>query len=260
MNTATASRRVAALCLAEGRPLSVELKGWAPDAAQTAGTGDLARALRQLGVDARSAALAAVCPPALQRADALISTLPAPAALRVPLVQTCLWFGFVGLIQSVVLAVLERKVLPVFHQMHRDYGTASLPWAEEAGALLGFGLAVLAGVALVAYLGPSWLPGWGRTLAQAREAALAAALAESNPPEAVWAQWVVKARALQRIQGAAAGADFRSIALEWGRQAEQQMARFVTAFRFAGFFVLTVAALAVTAGVYSASASLAVLR
>ena len=259
MNDLQAARLAAEVCLVEDRPLAEALQRFSPRAATLAAAGNLSDALAELRFEPALARLGLVRPAAVRRASEQLAGLPSPATLRVELVQTVGWFGFVALIQVAVLEVLSLKVLPVVARMLAESGLAWPGSSGSSGALLAVGAVVLGVAAGVGAVGPPWLPGWRRSLNQAREAALTAALVETTPPEDVLSGWL-RGSALQLGGSAPVAADLTALAQSRAQRALEQMQRFVIVYRYCGYVVLSAVAVGITLDVYLGCAALAGTR
>lgn len=271
MNTERLLQLVARDCLAEDRPLGEALARVLPGAfvaaRSAASAGRLEQALSGLGFDAALVRLGALWPRALRPAARRVDALPSPARLRVPLVQTAVALGFVAVVQSLVVAVLSSKVLPVLLKIRADHGLAVLSPVEETSWLLqaASGLLRVAVVALalwgaLVWSGPAWWPGWGRHLARAREALLAAALVEAQAPGEVVRAWLAGSPSLARFDVAPVAEDLEALGASQAADAERAMQVGVARLRLVGFGALTVVALLATLAVYGSVAGLARLR
>jgi hypothetical protein len=264
VNDQTAARLVAELSLREDRPLGEELRQVHPEAATAAAAGRLSAALALLGYDVPLRRLAERWPAALRGAREQLSRLPSAETLQVPLVQAGLWLGLISLVQVMVLAVLRTKVLPVLVHMAPELRPSFLYFVQDlgdvAGPLLACGLMGLFAVGLLGATGPAWLPGWGRHLRRAQEAAMSAALISAQAPADVVSAWLRETKTLHQHAVAPVAEDLLAIAGSAGQRAEHAMARFVTFFRYAGFGLLTLVAVAITLDVYGLCSSLAGVR
>lgn len=267
MNAQDVSRLVTELCLSESRALTEELRPFAPRAASSAAAGQLADALRDLGYDDQRVSLGVAWPTALRRASALLDQLPTPSVIRVPLAQATVWFGFISLVQMVVLAVLSAKVLPVIAQLARDNnaapGLSSLltgALLEVAGPLLGVSVLALLALSLLGAIGPAWLPGWGRHLRRAREAVATAALIEAQAAPEVLSNWLRQSKTLRVLGSGPIAEDLLALGAASALRAEHAMRRFVIAYRYFGYALLTTVACGITLGVYYTCSTLGTLR
>jgi hypothetical protein len=242
--------------LSRQEPVSERLRSLPfPEARQAASemdAGRLAGGLRFLGVDEGLGGVVARWPRALGPALRRLDSLPSVFLFRVHLAQTLGYFGLVLLVQLAVNAVLKAKVLGVFHHM----GGTDL-FIDLSQAVIGLVFLVLLPVGLWVALGASgWarLPGWGRHLARASQAAAAAALVEAGAPEDVRAAARQDFRLLPTP--ASSAADLEELFLEARAQAERALTRFLVAVRVVGFTLLTLLALAIVLSVLGTVARL----
>lgn len=188
-----------------------------------------------------------VLAPALRR----LEQLPQRFRFRLHLAQTLVYLTLVAILQAIVISIVTVKVFPVFERMGVDLEAPvdMLDWFSlTVGASLCLALPV--GLWLVSgAVGWDRLPGWGRSLARAREASLAAALLESRPPDDVRLAWLGRARWVG--EPSLAQVDLDALALESSAAAERAMWGFLTRVRVVGLGVLTLNALGLLASVYA---------
>ncbi len=259
------ARLLAGHALAEERPLGPLLRALpsprARRAAARAEAGDLADALDVLDLPADLVALATAWPGALRPAQRRLAAIPSTRLLQLPLVETLLYVGGLAGLQWMVFLLVELKIEPTLHEMGVEMGHDL-----GVGQLMQFGLiplGVLAAVVLV-LLGilvgvpdPARLPGWGAHLRRAREAALAAALAEAGAPLEIRTALAADFRRLRMFDGSAAELDLVATQALSDTSAAHQ--RLVAAVRVVGFSVLALVAVLITAGIYGAIALLPAL-
>ncbi len=183
--------------LAEGSALGAALREVRrADAAALAEAGDLAGALRRIGLEAQLVRLATAWPAGLLPALRRLRTLPSPFLFYAAFAQLVGYLGLILCAQALIVALLNTKVLPPMAEMAEmaemqapdntaPAGTADLTWWLAGGVI---GVPVLSGLVL-ASASPR-VPGWGRQRQRAREAALAAALVEAGAPSEVFATFV----------------------------------------------------------------------
>lgn len=204
--------------------------------------GALARALDLLSVDAELGAVMAAWPKAARPLLARWEQLPSRKGFALRLALTLFYLGLVLGLQLVVVAVLDAKVVPVLEALGRDFSRSPLldllPLAE--GLVL-----LLFPVGLWLALGASgWkrLPGWGRHLQLAKEAALAAALCEAGAPEDVRAS---VQRDFLFLKDPVHGArELDVLFVEARADAERALERSLVATRLVGMALLSLLALA----------------
>lgn len=181
--------RLAALmaghALAEGSPVGEALRrsGW-PRAIAAAGTvdaGRLAAGLVEAGLDADLSRLAESRPGAVKAAQRRLSQLPSAWELRTHLGATLLLLAVGATVYALILAFLHVKVVPVMERSagFAHPGSVGLDW--DLSTVTALGVAGQAGgvvLLLLLAVPPERLPFWGGRLTRAREAALAAAVAE----------------------------------------------------------------------------------
>jgi hypothetical protein len=255
-----AATLIAVDALAHGLPVGTELReaGFAGAAAK-ADAGQLAAALFELDVEPEVARVAAAWPraakPVLDRFESLLVT----SRFRLNLLQTLGYFTLVWAVQAVVGVVLDNKVLPTLELVNSQFHSPG--WGDAQVVFHFLTMAVVAPVALWALLGASgWsrLPGWGRHLARAREAAVAAALQESEAPESVRAE---VQRDFRQLNAPTLGqVELDAVFAEARASAERAINRFLITLRVVGLSVLTFSALGTLIAVYGSIATLARLR
>lgn len=233
-----------------------ELRSLHPGAARHFERGDLAASLVALGLDAELARACARWPraglPGLRRLEAL----PTGVAFVAQLTQVLAYFVLVAVLQSLVLAVLRAKVLPVldgvagdFRNTHGLLDVLSITVSLLCLAALPLGLWLLAGAS-----GWHRLPGWGRELRRAKEAALAAALRETDAPEDARAAVHGTFRILRDPEAGTGELD--ELFYEAGAAAEAGLERFLAAARLVGLTLASLLALATLVAVYGTMARL----
>lgn len=247
---------LAAHALSREEPVSARLRSLPfPAAHQAAGqldAGHLAAGLRHLGVEEGLGRVAARWPKALAPALRRLDSLPSVLQFRIHLAETLGYLGLVLMVQLAVNTVLKLKVLGIFHYM----GVTEL-FVDLSQLIIGVVSLLMIPVGLWILLGASgWarLPGWGRHLARASEAAQASALLESGAPEDVRAAAAQDFRVLR--SPASSSADLEELFLDARSDAERSMIRFLVAVRVAGFTLVTLLALAIVLSIYGTVARL----
>lgn len=223
-------------------------------AAAAIDAGKLAEGLGHLRLDPGLAALAVRWPKALGPALRRFDRLPAVNHFRLHLAETLGYFFVVLMVQLAANAVLALKVLPTFSKMDPSV----VLWLDLPQLAVELVTLLLIPLGLWVTMGASgWarLPGWGRHLARAREAAQAAALVEAGAPDDVRAE-VTKRFGVLRSPSASPldlDAQFEGACVD----AERALQRFLIAIRVAGFTLLTLLALAMVLSVFATLSRLA---
>lgn len=235
------------------------LDALSPRAASNLRAGQLEQALCELELDRELARVGALWPKAGKPALARFDALPSHAHFLWRLAQTLAWVVLVLLVELAVLGVLRFKVFPVVEKMFGDF---DLPAMLDVVALAqGAVFALLVPVVAWVLLGASgWdrLPGWGRLLLRAKEAALGAALVETGAPEDVRA---AAHRGFRTLNEPTLGAlELDEAYLEAKTGAEAALERFIVAVRLVSFALLSLLALGTLVGVYGSLARLAWLH
>ncbi|MFZ5439871.1 MAG: hypothetical protein ACOZQL_07665 [Myxococcota bacterium] len=186
---------------------------------------------------------------ALRRLD----LLPSRAHLTARVAQTLGYLALLLGVQLVVLAVLRAKVLPILSAMqtdlHREFDP--LPLVVAVCALASVPLLAWAGLGAAGW---SRLPGWGRELLRAKEAALAAALAERAAPEDVRAVAHRRFRTLN--QPDVGSLEFDELFHASRARGEQKLSRFLVSLRVVGITFASLIGLATLVSVYGTIARL----
>lgn len=211
--------------------------------------GDVSEVLKRLSVDELLIQVAQLWPrafaPALRRCEAL----PGSARFSVHVLQTASYVFFLALVQVAIGAVLTKKVYPVLEAMGRDYGTPSaLAVSMTTAAVFALGMVPLVVWLAAGATGWERLPGWGRELRRAKEAAIAAAVLESQPPDDVRLQFYARVKWLG--DATLDPVDLSLLAEQAAVDAERALARFLTAARFVSLGLLTLNAFGMLASVY----------
>lgn len=240
----------ASRALAEARPLGPALRlldtPLAAEAAALADQGDLEACLHRLRVPADLVAVARAWPAALPSADARVEALPQALPTTLALFQALSWVGLVAVVQVGALISLSR--------LERDLALVLGLHPALAVALFTLALCLAGGLALLR------CATWGRDplgrgpLRLARQAAIAAALAESEAP--IETRQAV-ARGFDRLADSAGGPAELGLVVEQAlAAASEAAARRATALRVGGLLLLAANALYLTASVYGAIAAL----
>ena len=128
---------------------------------------------------------------------------------------------------------------------------------DAAQGLLTIAFWLLSGLALVGSARLSWLPGWGRHLRQAQEAAATAALLEAGAPPDVVSSWLRETKSLRPLSPAPVASDLLALSAACAQRAERAMQRFLIFYRYLGFALFGLVALGTTLDVYATCASMA---
>jgi hypothetical protein len=178
--------------LAEGGDASVALQtaGGVESFAASAEVkaGRLASGLRKAGMADDLVRLAEAWPAALRPALRRLARIPSRVVHQIQLVEVATLLALVAYIQVAALGALQEKVLPAMAAMVAEgIGPDRLldGWVTPVSLVLILAPPVGLALAVLGFLFPRFSPGWRRHMGLAREAALAAALDESDaPPEA----------------------------------------------------------------------------
>lgn len=257
MNATRLNTLIAELSLAESRPLGPELSKLRSPAAALASSGDLHGALRKLRFSEELLHVARLWPAAVRGAQQLLGRIPSSSALSLPLYVTSGYLWIVLLVQLMVFAVLRLKVLPLVEFIAQtSVGSASslVPIALLFGALP---VVVLSTVMLKGW---HWMPGWGRELTRAREAAITRALIDARAPTDAVSAWLRTTNTLRLVDAAALPADLDAIAHFSVASAQRSIERLSTFIRVGGILILSVSGFAIVFSVYRLMAEVGVTR
>jgi hypothetical protein len=249
--------------LAEERPLGQAIRAVSVDrqavqAAAAADAGDLEHALRLTGMEPGLATLGAAWPAAVRPAQRRLARMPAKLVFQAPVLQLLGYCTLVGGFQLVIYQLLRTKVLPSMQEALAET-TATEPaelavlatiWATAAIAL---GLPLVA-IGVAGVLGSPMLPGWGRHLARAREAALVDGLLDAGAPQQYANEFMSSCTHL-RGEGYTK-ADLASIFDLGLADAQRVHARFVAGLRLFAYGALIVLPAGLTLTIYQAISSL----
>jgi hypothetical protein len=243
--------------LAADAPLGPALRALGlTEAAALADAGVLHEALRIAGLRGSLGELAGVFPAAVLPAARRLGLLPGVLGFQGPLLQLLVYLGCGILGLRLGQRLLHAQVLPALAEMTAQPpdDIASLSTlAVLAAAVIGV---PVVGALLLSLAGSPRLPGWGRALRVAREAALAAALWESGAPATLRNRLSATFLDPEVAGRDAADADRRAAAALG--LARHNHARFVSAMRIAGLGALTLYAFATLAEIYGLLAQLPV--
>ncbi len=216
-------------------------------AADDVDAGALARGLEGVGLEKNLAAVVALWPASLAPALRRFDQLPSVSQFRLLLGEALAWFMLVLLVQLLICVVLIRKVLPSLV----DMGLGRDGWLQYAPYAVSSLLVVLGSFGvwvLVSASGWKRVPGWGRHVQRAQEAAQLAALFESSAPEDVRALATQQFGVLRDPTLEAGELD--ELFLDACAEAERSSTRFLAAVRAVGYLILTLLALALVISVY----------
>jgi hypothetical protein len=252
MNARRAAALRAELCLTEGRPLAVELEEVDPGAAAAAAAGNLRLALNKLSLSRDLVVIAELWPRALHGAQRALAAVPSAFAVAMPLWVTTTYLWLVLMVQWIVMAVLKFKALPAMERIGGDVHVAvkSTAVLELYPLIILFGvLPVLALSGVMLFAGRA-LPGFGKHLRRAREAAMLRALLEAQAPAAAVQDWMRRSPTLSRIELAVRSEDLDSITEHSIASAQRSVERLTAFVRTAGFFFLCLGGLVLALSVY----------
>ncbi|MFT3711914.1 MAG: hypothetical protein QM817_30100 [Archangium sp.] len=191
-----------------------------------------------------------VLAPTLRR----LEEIPGGFASGLHVAQTGAYVFFIAAVQLFVGTALRNKVLPVFFEMAKDRELPYLGLADSlATVFLVLTIPLFAWLAAGA-LGWRRLPGWGRELERAKQAALGAALLESGAPDDVRLAFFSKQKWLG--DGSLDAVDLDVVRARCIAAAEVKLQRFVVTARVVSLSVLTLNALGMLAAVYATLAQL----
>lgn len=244
--------------LERGLPASDGLSALAisPRVAVAAKKGDVNATLEALNVDPVLRQVALAWPKAFAPALRRFEALPHKGVFTFHVLQTAGYVVLVAMLQFLIGAVMAVRVHPVLAQMGADFGLVSYVHVATTIATV----CVLAMLPLVGWLlagGNGWarFPGWGRELQRAKEAAIAAAVVESSPPDDVRLAFYSK---LQWLGDATLDpVDLSLLAERATADADRALAKYLALTRVVALGLLTLNALGMLAGVYVSLAQLA---
>lgn len=225
--------------------------------ARHAERGDLEALLRELTHDPLLGKVAVAWPKALAPALRRFEALPQRETFALHALQTAGYVFVVALIQLVMGAVLSLKVFPVLLKLHHDFDT---PVALELSGVTS-AVFLLGAIPVVLWLvggasGWATLPGWGRALLRAKEAAVAAALVESQAPAEVRQAFFSKLKWVTAPALAGQVVDLDVVSQRSTADATRALARFLAASRTVSYALLTLNAIGLLASVYVTAAQL----
>ncbi|MFT5680315.1 MAG: hypothetical protein ACI8RZ_001221 [Myxococcota bacterium] len=168
--------------LADGTPLGPTLRELgASEAAREAEAGQLDGSLRRLGFSEELQVMARLWPAALQPARVRLSALPTALIFQLPMAQTLGYLALIGLLQGFSLLLLFEKILPQLQELGVENGAELRALTMAPAGLLLLAAGISAGLLLSARHRAGWRGHYDR----ARQAALAAGMAEAGAPLAV---------------------------------------------------------------------------
>ncbi len=223
-------------------------------AVRPAKAGDVRATLTTLGVPRDVADVAAQWPRVLAPALRRLAELPSGAAARLHIAQTAAYVFFVALVQLAVVLVLSFKVLPSFHSM--DQAAAAPSDAYSSYAMLVLAVVLLPLMLWFALSTTGWrrLFGWGRELFRAKQAAIGAALLESNAPADVRLAFFSKQKWLG--DETLDAVDLDALRLNAIENVDRKLQRFVATARVVSLGLLALSAVWTLLSVYGAIALL----
>jgi hypothetical protein len=247
--------------LAESAPLGPVLRALpiegADEGAAAAEAGNLGQALTRLRFPKDLVGIAELWPAALRPATERLDRLPSSFLFQVPVAQTLAWFLYLLVHQILTLLVLRTRVLGAL--------LPSLDGQAETLLMLILVFAVLFTLLLppaiyLLFRSPlerMRLFSWGRCLARAREASLAAGLVESGAPAQVLTAFLL---GCQELKGRPSRAgDLDAIAESAIASARSGHQRFLGLLRAVGYGVISLLAFGIVSSILLGVARLAVL-
>lgn len=236
--------------LERGLPLADGLSdvkgiGFLHSAAQS---GKVREVLTSLSVDAEVAAVAERWPRALAPTLRRLEEIPGGFASGLHVAQTGAYVFFIAVVQLVVGSALRAKVLPVFFGMAKDFALPSLDVADSLATVFLVLLVPLFAWLVAGAVGWRRLPGWGRELERAKQAALGAALLESGAPDDVRLAFFSSQKWLG--DGSLDAVDLDTVRARSIAAAEVKLQRFVVMARVVSLAVLTLNALSILSVIY----------